>query len=117
VAEAYAQLKGGKPSLAAGERVLDKLDSLGVNIEEAHPALEEYEAITRCDYERGAKGSEEYKKDRQTAWTTFHEALKHTEGPEEEGGVTMLKLVRKGGLRKASALRARRTFAVNTRAG
>mgnify|MGYP001581751708 CR=1 FL=1 len=89
VADAYARLIGKRANLAAGERALDQLDEQGVDVAEAHSALEEYESTTREDYDSGKTGAEDYKKDRQKAWDEFLEALKITEEPEteeEEGG-------------------------------
>ena len=84
VADAHAKLVGKRANLAAGERTLDQLDALGVDVAEAHSALEEYENTAREDYESGKAGAEAYKTDRQKAWDEFLEALKSTEEPEVE---------------------------------
>ena len=86
VAEAYAQLKERRPNVATGERALDKLEAQGVDVAEAREKLEEYQAITRNDYERGAEGAEEYKEAREEAWTEFLDSLESTEEPEAEEG-------------------------------
>jgi hypothetical protein len=39
-----------------------------VDVAEAREKLEEYQGVTRGDYERGAEGAEEYKEARSDAW-------------------------------------------------
>ena len=53
-----------------------------MDVAEAREKLEEYQAITRDDYEGGAEGAEEYRDAREEAWTDFLEALESTEEPE-----------------------------------
>ena len=84
MAEAHAKLKGRRPNLRTGEGVLDELDEQGVDVTEAHSALEEYEATTREDFDPGKAGSADYKKAREEAWKAFLEALESTKEPEAE---------------------------------
>jgi hypothetical protein len=82
VADAHARLKDMRPNVSTGFRELDKLAAQQVDVGEARDQLEEYQAITRDDYESGKDGSEEYKDAREEAWEAFLEALESTEEPE-----------------------------------
>ena len=84
MADAHAQLKELRPNVRSGERTLDRLETQGVDVAEAREQLEEYQAITRGDYESGAEGSDEYREAREEAWEAFLEALESTEEPETE---------------------------------
>jgi hypothetical protein len=84
VEEAHARLKDMRPNVKSGERALDKLETQGVEVGEAREKLEEYQAITRDDYEGGREGAEEYRNAREEAWTDFLDTLESTEPPEEE---------------------------------
>lgn len=84
VRQAWDRLVGSRPNSAFAERILDRLEAQGVDVAEARDQLEEYQAITRDDYEGGKEGSEEYREARQEAWDAFLEALESTEEPEAE---------------------------------
>ena len=83
VANAYARLKEARPNVRSGERALAELEAQGVDVAEAREKLEEYQAITRDDYEGGAEGAEEYREAREEAWTDFLDTLEGTEEREE----------------------------------
>ena len=84
VQQAWDRLVNSRPNSAFAERILDRLEAQGVDLGEAREKLEEYQAITRGDYESGAEGSDEYREAREEAWTDFLDTLESTQEPEEQ---------------------------------
>lgn len=79
VTAAVERLRGQQPNAGTAQRILDGLERQGVDVSDANDALDQYTAIERQEYERGAEGTEEYRQARKDAWDAFVEALEAAE--------------------------------------
>jgi hypothetical protein len=87
VQRAFDRLVDSRPNSAFAERILDRLEAQGVDVQDlkdARDALKKYTMTKRSAYDRGADGTEEYQSDRESEWEAFLEALEQTEEPETE---------------------------------